>query len=113
MYILSIQIVFTKDEKGKIIVIMKYVTTSYTYNILDIEEVIPKEGEENLITFKYKPELKAKNENFRTNESNNIIKVFNELKNKAYKIVDERKRDKEEKLKNKQLQSIINKQLFG
>jgi hypothetical protein len=92
---------------------MKYVTTSYTYNILDIEEVIPKEGEENLITFKYKPELKAKNENFRTNESNNIIKVFNELKNKAYKIVDERKRDKEEKLKNKQLQSIINKQLFG
>ncbi len=105
--------VFTKDEKGKIIIILKYVTTSYTYNILDIEDVSLKEGEDNMITFKYKSSLNVKNENFRTNESASIIRVFNELKSKALKIIDEKKREKEEKTKNKQLQSILNKQLFG
>jgi hypothetical protein len=105
--------VFTKDEKGKIIVILKYVTTSYTYNILDIEDVVSKEGEDSVVTFKYKASLNVKNENFRTNECANIIKVFNDLKNKALKIVDEKKREKEEKMKNRQLQSILNKQLFG
>jgi hypothetical protein len=104
-------LIFTKDEKGKIVVILKYVTTSYTYNILEIEDIVS--TEDLMIQIKYSPLCNMKNENFRTNEVKNIIKIFKELKTKAYKIVDEKRAQNEEKKKNKELQNILNKQLFG
>jgi hypothetical protein len=93
------------------VVILKYVTTSYTYSILDIDDITL--SDDIMIQIKYKAETEMKNENFRTQEAQNIIKVFKELKTKAYKIVDEKKNQKEDKKKNKNLQNILNKQLFG
>jgi hypothetical protein len=66
-----------------------------------------------MIQIQYKPDCNMKNENFRTIEAKNIIKIFKELKAKAYKIMDEKRAQNEEKKKNKDLQNILNKQLFG
>lgn len=83
-----------------------------THDILDIEDMVLKEGEENMITIKYKPETQ-KNENFRTNECLNIIKIFKELKEKAYKQLDEKKAEKQSENRTKVLQKKLNKELFG
>jgi hypothetical protein len=66
-----------------------------------------------MIQIKYKPECDVSDENFRTYEAKNIIKIFKELKTKAYKIVDEKKSKNEEKKKNKDLENILKRQLFG
>ena len=65
---------FTKDEKGHMVLIIKYVTTSIKYQILEIKEIKFKEGEENIIYIEYKPEKNIRSENFRTSEGAAIIK---------------------------------------
>ncbi len=90
---------FTKDEKGHMVLIIKYVTTSIKYQILEIKEIKFKEGEENIIYIEYKPEKNIRSENFRTSEGAAIIKIFQEFQKKGIEQSDVKKNEAEEKKK--------------
>jgi hypothetical protein len=85
------------------VVIIKYVTTSAKHNILDIKDVVFKEGDESVIMLEYKPEKQLRNEFFKSSESANIIKVFQEYQKKAYEQMDTRKLEDQ---KNKKIENI-------
>lgn len=101
---------FSKDVNGQYIVIIKYVTTSVTLNILDIEDISL--VEENLLLFTYKPEKNMKNEKFRSKENDTIIKIYNKMKNKALQILDEKNIKKTEVDRNKKLKMQLQKNLL-
>jgi hypothetical protein len=94
---------FNKDEKGHHILIIKYLTSSSRFDILDIEEICLKDLDEHAIVVKFKPEKKLKEEKFKTNEASAIIKVFKEYQTKAYQQLDIKKSQKEEKEKAKKM----------
>lgn len=73
------------------VLIIKYVTTSAKHNIIDIKEIVFKEGDENIIMIEYKTEKELRNEFFRSSECSNIIRVFHEYQKKAYEQMDSKK----------------------
>ena len=85
------------------VLIIKYVTTSIKYNIIDIKEIKFKEGEENLIYIEFKPEKNLRNEKFRTNEGAAIIRIFHEFHKKAIEQMDTKKIEAEQ---NKKIENI-------
>jgi len=101
---------FSKDVNGQYIVIIKYVTTSVTLNILDIEEITL--IEDNLMLFTYKPEKNMKNEKFRSKEQETIMKIYNKMKNKALQITDEKNLKKTKVDKTKKLKQQLQKNLL-
>jgi len=101
---------FSKDENGQFIVIIKYVTTSVTLNVFDIEDISL--TEENLLVFTYKPEKNMKAEKFRSKENETIIKTYNKMKNKALQITDEKNIKKTEVDRNKKLKLQLQKNLL-
>jgi hypothetical protein len=101
---------FSKDENGQYIVIIKYVTTSVTLNVFDIEDISL--TEENLLVFTYKPEKNMKAEKFRSKENETIIKTYNKMKNKALQITDEKNIKKTEVDRNKKLKLQLQKNLL-
>jgi hypothetical protein len=94
------------------ILIIKYVTGTYRYGILDIDDICQKEGYDNLFYVKFKPEIGQKNEKFRSNDWPSIVKVFKELQTKEYQIRDERKDKKEKDKKRKREGDDLSKKLF-
>ncbi len=78
------------------VLIIKYVTTSIKYQILDIKDIKFKEGEENMIFVEFKPEKNLRGENFRTTEGANIMRIFQEFQKKAIEQSDQKKTDQEQ-----------------
>lgn len=101
---------FSKDINGQYIVIIKYVTTSVTLNILDIEDITL--VEENLLLFTYKPEKNLKAERFRSKENETILKIYNKMKNKALQTTDEKNLKKTEGDRNKKMKIQLQKNLL-
>ncbi len=101
---------FSKDLNGQYIVIIKYVTTSVTLNILEIEDISI--TEENLLLFTYKPEKNLKNEKFRSKENDTILNIYNKMKNKALQITDEKNLKKTEADKTKKFKQQLQKNLL-
>jgi hypothetical protein len=95
--------VFTKDEKGHMVLIIKYVTTSIKYRILEIKDIRFKEGEENMISIEYISEKNQRTEYFRTNEGATIIKIFQEFQKKSIEQSDSKKVAAEQ---NKKIENI-------
>lgn len=101
---------FSKDVTGQYIVIIKYVTTSVTLNILDIEDICL--TEDNLLLFSYKPEKNIKNERFRTKEHDTILKIYNKMKSKALQITDDKSSKLSEESRNRKLKQNLQKNLL-
>lgn len=101
---------FSKDVNGQYIVIIKYVTTSVTLNIHDIEDITL--TEDNLLLFSYIPEKNMKAEKFRSKDNETIIKIYNKMKNKALQISDEKNTKKTEVERNKKLKLQLQKNLL-
>ena len=101
---------FSKDLNGQYIVIIKYVTTSVTLSILDIDDI--NLGEDNTLIFIYKPEKNMKVERFRTKEHDAIIKIYNKMKNKALQITDDKSSKLSDEERNKKLKANIQKNLL-
>lgn len=101
---------FSKDLNGQYIVIIKYVTTSVTLSILDIDDI--NLGEDNTLIFTYKPEKNMKVERFRTKEHDAIIKIYNKMKNKALQITDDKSSKLSDEERNKKLKANIQKNLL-
>lgn len=85
------------------VLIIKYVTTSIKYQILEIKDVRIKEGDENMICIEYVPEKNLRTEYFRTNEGLNIIKIFHEFQKKSIEQSDSKKVAAEQ---NKKIENI-------
>ncbi len=83
------------------VLIIKFVTTSIKYSILEVEEIKSLEDEENTyyITFNNK----RNGEKFRSNEGPFIIKTFYEFQKKALEQVDKKQLEAEE---NKRINDI-------
>jgi hydrogenase maturation factor HypE len=73
------------------VLIIKYVTTSAKHNILDIKDILFKDGDENMVTIEYKAEKDQRNEYFRSSESASIKRIFHEYQKKAYEQMDTKK----------------------
>jgi len=92
LYILTnSQLIFTKDENNQMVLIVKYVTTSAKHNILELKDIVFKDGDENMITIEYKAEKEQRSEYFRSSEAANIKRIFHEYQKKAYEQMDTRK----------------------
>jgi hypothetical protein len=78
------------------VLIIKYVTTSIKYQILEIQDVKFKEAEENMIYIEFKPAKNLRNENFRTTEGAAIIRTFQEFQKKAYEQMDNKQIEAEQ-----------------
>ncbi len=99
LYESNTDLVFTKDEKGHLVLIIKYVTTSIKYQILEIKEIRLIEGEANMMSIECKPEANSKTEHFRTSEGTVIVKVFQEFQKKAIEQSDAKKLEAEQNKK--------------
>ncbi len=108
LYESNTDLVFTKDEKGHLVLILKYVTTSVKYQIIEIKEIKLKDGDANMITIEYNPEMNAKTEKFRTSEASLIIKVFQEFQKKAIEQSDSKKLEVEQSEKIENMGNNIN-----
>ena len=97
------EIVFNKEGRNKYIISIKYITSSYKYDILDIEEMSQMEGDENMFIVKFNKNKGREDELFRSHEVNKILKIFQEFKNKAIQFADIKKIKKEERKKEKKI----------
>ena len=104
----SAEIVFNKEGRNKYVINIKYITSSYKYDILDIEEMTQMENEENIFVIKYNKNKGRDDELFRTNEINKILKIFQDFKNKAIQFADIQKIKREERKKEKQIKKNVN-----
>ena len=103
------ELIFTKESKDKYIVNIKYITGSYKYDILDINEIKKMEGEEeNIFMVKYNKNKGRNDELFKSKEINKILKVYNDFKNKAIQFSDPKKKKREERKKEKEMKKNIN-----
>ena len=94
------ELIFTKESKDKYIINIKYITGSYKYDILDINEIKKMEGEEeNIFMVKYNKNKGRNDELFKSKEINKILKVYNDFKNKAIQFSDPKKNKREERKK--------------
>ena len=103
------ELIFTKESKDKYIINIKYITGSYKYDILDINEIKKMEGEEeNIFMVKYNKNKGRNDELFKSKEINKILKVYNDFKNKAIQFSDPKKKKREERNKEKEMKKNIN-----
>ena len=101
------EIVFNKEGRNKYIISIKYITSSYKYDILDIEEMSQMEGDENMFIVKFNKNKGGEDEMFRSHEVNKILKIFQEFKNKAIQFADIKKIKKEERKKERQIKKDV------
>ena len=104
----SAEIVFYKEGKNNYVVNINYITSSYKYNILDIEDIAQFEGDETIFVIKYIKSKDREDEMFRTKEINKILKIYQDFKKKAMQHVDVLKNKKEEKKREKLMKKNVN-----
>ena len=102
------EIVFNKEGRNKYVINIKYITSSYKYDILDIEEISQMEGEENIFIIKYNKNKERDDEMFRTHELNKILKIFQDFRSKAIQFSDIKKIKREERKKEKRIKKNVN-----
>ena len=102
------EMVFIKEGKNKYMINIKYITSSYKYNILDISEMKQLEGEENILIIKFIKEKGRNDELFKSREINKILKIYQEFKNKAIQFSDLKRIKKDERRKEKEIKKNIN-----
>ena len=102
------EIVFNKEGRNKYVISIKYITSSYKYDILDIEEMSQMEGDENMFIVKFNKNKGREDEMFRSHEINKIVKIFQEFKSKAIQFADIKKIKKEERKKERQIKKDVN-----
>ena len=96
------ELVFNKEGKNKYIINIKYITSTYKYNILEISEMKQLEGEENILIIKFIKEKARNDEMFKSHEINKILKIYQEFKNKAIQYSDMKRIKKDERRKEKE-----------
>ena len=101
------EIVFNKEGRNKYIINIKYITSSYKYDVLDIEEMVQMEGEENIILVKFNKNKGREDEMFRTHEINKILKTYQDFRSKAIQFSDIQKIKREERKKEKQIKRNV------
>jgi hypothetical protein len=74
-------LMFSKDKDNNYIVVFKYITTSITLSILDIEDI--SYGKDNLLSISFRPDKQMETEKFKTKDYEAIIKIFKKIKEKA------------------------------
>ena len=102
------EIVFNKEGRNKYVINIKYITSSYKYDVLDIEEISQIEGEENLLIIKYNKNKGRDDEIFRSLEINKILKIYQDFKSKAIQFADIQKIKRDERKKEKQIKKNVN-----
>ena len=73
------ELVFTNEGKNNYILNIKYITSSYKYNILDISEMKQLEGQENILIIKFNKEKQRNDELFKSKEIKHIIQIFSKF----------------------------------
>ena len=102
------ELVFTNEGKNNYILNIKYITSSYKYNILDINEMKQLEGQENILIIKFNKEKQRNDELFKSKEINKILKIYQEFKNKGIQFSDTKRLKKEQRRKEKELRKDLN-----
>ena len=102
------ELVFTNEGKNNYILNIKYITSSYKYNILDINEMKQLEGQENILIIKFTKEKQRNDELFKSKEINKILKIYQEFKNKGIQFSDTKRIKKEQRRKEKELRKDLN-----
>ena len=102
------ELVFNKEGKNKYIINIKYITSTYKYNILEISEMKQLEGEENILIIKFIKEKARNDEMFKSHEINKILKIYQEFKNKAIQYSDMKRIKKDERRKEKEMKKNVN-----
>ena len=102
------ELVFTNEGKNNYILNIKYITSSYKYNILDINEMKQLEGQENILIIKFNKEKQRNDELFKSKEINKILKIYQEFKNKGIQFSDTKRMKKEQRRKEKELRKDLN-----
>ena len=102
------ELVFFKEGKNKFLINIKYITSSYKYNILDISEMKQMEGEENILIIKFIKEKRRNDEMFKTREINKILKVYQDFKNNAIQFSDIKRAKRDERKKEKEIKKDVN-----
>ena len=102
------EIVFNKEGRNKFVINIKYITSSYKYDVLDIDDMTQMEGEENIIIIKFNKNKGRDDEMFRTHEVNKILKIFQDFRSKAIQYSDIQKIKREERKKEKQIKKNVN-----
>ena len=102
------ELVFNKEGKNKYIINIKYITSTYKYNILEISEMKQLEGEENILIIKFIKEKARNDEMFKSHEINKILKIYQEFKNKAIQYSDMKRIKKDERRKEKEIKKNVN-----
>ena len=102
------EIVFNKEGRNKYVINMKYITSSYKYDVLDIEEISQLEGEENIFIIKYNKNKGRDDEMFRSHEINKILKIYQDFKSKAIQFADIQNIKREERKTENQMKKNVN-----
>ena len=102
------ELVFTNEGKNNYILNIKYITSSYKYNILDISDMKQLEGQENILIIKFNKEKQRNDELFKSKEINKILKIYQEFKNKGIQFSDTKRIKKEQRRKEKELRKDLN-----
>jgi hypothetical protein len=102
------ELVFNEEGKNKYIINIKYITSTYKYNILEISEMKQLEGEENILIIKFIKEKARNDEMFKSHEINKILKIYQEFKNKAIQYSDMKRIKKDERRKEKEMKKNVN-----
>jgi len=101
------ELVFFKEGKNKFLINIKYITSSYKYNILDISEMKQLEGEDNILIIKFIKEKKRNDEMFKSREINKILKVYQDFKNNAIQFSDIKRAKRDERKKEKEIKKDV------
>ena len=104
----SAEIVFNKEGRNKYVINIKYITSSYKYDVLDIEEMTQMENEENIFIIKFNKNKRRDEEIFRRHEVNKILKIYQDFRSKAIQFADIQKIKREERKKEKQIKKNVN-----
>ena len=101
------ELVFFKEGKNQFLINIKYITSSYKYNILDISEMKQLEGEDNILIIKFIKEKKRNDEMFKSREINKILKVYQDFKNNAIQFSDIKRAKRDERKKEKEIKKDV------
>ena len=102
------ELVFNKEGRNKYVINIKYITSAYKYNILDINEMKQLEGEDNILIIKFIKERARNDEMFKSREINKILKIYQDFKKKAIQFSDIKRAKKDEKRKEKEIKKNVN-----
>lgn len=100
----SAEIIFERDSYNHYVVNIKYMTSSFKYDVLDITSIKLSETGDNIISINFKD---GRIENFRTNEGNKIIEVYNKYYKSAVENLDVKKAQKEDRRKKKEIKKNV------